>query len=547
MQKIFLYNTLTRKKEEFKPINDGEVGLYACGPTVYNFAHLGNLRAYLFEDLLKRTLQYNGYKVKHVMNITDVGHLTGDMDMGQDKMEKGAARDGKSAWEVAEFYTEAFKKDLRVLNIVEPSIWCKATDNIPEQIAMIITLEEKGFTYKTSDGIYFDTSRVKDYNKLSHLDLETLREGARVEKNEEKKNPTDFALWKFSPVGVKRQMEWESPWGIGFPGWHIECSTMSLKFLGDQLDIHCGGIDHINIHHTNEIAQSEAATGKKFFNYWMHGAFLNIAGGKKMAKSADNFLTLDKVFTENNLNPLAYRFAALQTNYRKPMEYSEEAIAWAASSLTGLYEKIIALGREIGIIDENYKHKFLEKINDDLNFPEALAVLHEVLKSDLSPADKLATVSDFDLVLGLKLGNFKSFINNEIVAEESEYVKYIFGLKEKRDLARAQNNWLESDKIRKEIADNGFEVKDDANGSRLIPFDYHKIFTEPNGFKYDYINGDLYVNKTNNVVIFEEFLIFSDWRNAWPVLFRKYDNVKYFFNNNISETDKLDIYKRYWN
>ena len=303
---VFLYNTLTRKKEEFKPIKTsphpvrlsahdeaspskgegGLVGLYTCGPTVYNYAHIGNLRAYIFEDILKRALLYNGYKVKHVMNITDVGHLTGDRDMGEDKVEEEAKKEKKTAWEIAEFYTKAFKEDLKKLNILEPDIWCRATDNIQEQIDLIKKLEEKSYTYKTSDGIYFDTAKFKGYTKLSHQKLESLREGARVEKNPEKKNATDFALWKFSephPTPLlrkeredkkgKRQMEWKSPWGVGFPGWHIECSAMSMKFLGNQLDIHCGGIDHINVHHTNEIAQSEAATGKKFFNYWLHGAF----------------------------------------------------------------------------------------------------------------------------------------------------------------------------------------------------------------------------------------------------------------------------------
>jgi len=251
MNKIYLYNTLSRKKEEFKPIKKNKIGLYTCGPTVYDYAHIGNLRSYLFEDILKRVLIYNGYKVKHIMNITDVGHLTGDGDMGEDKLEKGAKREGKTAWEIAEFYTKAFKKDLEKLNIISPNIYCKATDYIAEQIELIKILEKKGYTYKISDGIYFNTDKFKDYNKLSHLDLETLKEGARVEKNKEKKNPTDFALWKFSPVKEKRQMEWKSPWGIGFPGWHIECSAMSMKELNDQLDIHCGGIDHINVHHTN--------------------------------------------------------------------------------------------------------------------------------------------------------------------------------------------------------------------------------------------------------------------------------------------------------
>jgi cysteinyl-tRNA synthetase len=262
MNKLFLHNSLTRRKEEFVPIKSGLAGIYACGPTVYNYAHIGNLRTYLFEDFLRRVLLYNGYKVKHVINITDVGHLVGDADMGEDKIETGAKREGKNAWDVAEFYTAAFKKDIKYLNILEPEIWCKATDNIPEQIALIKKLEKGGYIYQTTDGIYFDTAKIKKYNKLSHLPLETLREGARVEKNPEKKNPTDFALWKFSPQDQKRQMEWASPWGKGFPGWHIECSAMSLKYLKNNLDIHCGGIDHINVHHTNEIAQSEAATGR---------------------------------------------------------------------------------------------------------------------------------------------------------------------------------------------------------------------------------------------------------------------------------------------
>ena len=269
-----LYNTLSRRKEIFRPIHAPQVGLYTCGPTVYNYAHIGNLRTYIFEDILKRVLIYNGFEVRHIMNITDVGHLTGDRDMGEDKLEKGARQEGKSAWDIAEFYTRAFKQDLTRLNILEPSLWCKATDTIDDQIALIQALEKKGYTYRTSDGLYFDTVRFKDYAKLSHQDLEALQEGARVEKNPEKRNPTDFALWKFSPSGVQRQMEWESPWGIGFPGWHVECSAMSMKFLGEKLDIHCGGTDHIDVHHTNEIAQSEAATGKPFFRFWMHSAFL---------------------------------------------------------------------------------------------------------------------------------------------------------------------------------------------------------------------------------------------------------------------------------
>lgn len=448
MKNIYLYNTLSRLKEEFKPIKSGEAGLYTCGPTVYNYAHIGNLRTYIFEDILKRVLGYNGYKVKHIMNITDVGHLMGDRDMGVDKLETGSKREGKTAWEIADFYTHAFKDDLKKLNILDPDKWTRATDYIQEQIELIKILEQKGYTYKISDGIYFDTSKFKDYTKLSHLNLEELKEGARVEKNEEKKNATDFALWKFSPEGEQRQMEWESPWGVGFPGWHIECSAMSMEELDEQLDIHCGGIDHINVHHTNEIAQSEAATGKTFFNYWMHGAFLNIIGGKKMSKSEGNFLTLENTFTDRNINPLVYRFAALQTHYRKPMEYSEEAMKSAQNGLEHLYNQVNDLGAEKGEINDDFKDKFLQVINDDLNMPQALAVVQELLKSDLSKQDKLATVLDFDNVLGLKLGE-KEIIPEEIIKIADERLK-----------ARQNKDWETSDRLRKEIEKRGFNIKD---------------------------------------------------------------------------------------
>ncbi len=454
MSELFLYNTLSRELEKFIPGNSDLVGLYTCGPTVYNFAHIGNLRTYLFEDILKRVLTYNGYNVKHVMNITDVGHLVGDADGGEDKIEVGAKREGRSAWEIAEFYTQAFKKDLAALNIIEPNIWCKATDNIAEQIELIKVLEAKGYTYNTSDGVYFDTAKFPNYNKLSHLDLDKLREGARVEINVAKKNPTDFALWKFSPVGAKRQMEWASPWGIGFPGWHIECSAMSLKFLGDNLDIHCGGIDHINVHHTNEIAQSEVATGKQFFKYWVHGAFLNIAGGKKMAKSDDNFLTLNNALIAKNINPLAYRYAMLSVHYRKPMEYSEEIIRNAESGLDHLRHQVSDLGSEIGEINKEYKYRFLEVINDDLNLPQALAIVSEMLKSKLSPADKLATILDFDLILGLDL-------EEKIPAE-------IMALAKEREEARISRDWMRSDELRQIIEDQGYLLKDGPSGFTLM-------------------------------------------------------------------------------
>jgi cysteinyl-tRNA synthetase len=465
MTPLFLYNTLSRTKEEFKSIKPGSVGLYTCGPTVYNFAHIGNLRAYLFEDFLQKTLEYNGYQVKRVMNVTDVGHLTGDMDMGEDKMEKGAAREGKSAWDIAAFYLAAFRRDLAALHIKEPNIWCKATDYIPEQIAMIVTLEQKGYTYQIGDGIYFDTSQVKDYNKLSHLPLAELREGARVEINPDKKSPTDFALWKFSPAGARRQMEWPSPWGLGFPGWHIECSAMSLKFLTGQLDIHCGGIDHINIHHTNEIAQSEAATGQKFFNYWLHGAFLNIPGGKKMAKSADNFLTLENALIKQGLSPLAYRFAALQTHYRKSMEYSLEGMKQAQAGLTSLWEQVAGLGTVSGAVSPALADKFNAAINDDLNLPKALAVLASVFKSQLAAADKLATVLDFDRVLGLGLAQAGATVTPDLsLADLSADMQKLVT---DREAARAAKDWAAADRLRDQLIQAGYILKDTEQGYQI--------------------------------------------------------------------------------
>jgi cysteinyl-tRNA synthetase len=457
MKKIYLYNTLSRQKEVFKPRREGTVGMYTCGPTVYNFAHIGNLRTYLFEDVLKRVLMINGYRVKHVMNVTDVGHLTGDGDMGEDKMQKGAQREGKTAWEIARYYEEAFKMDLALLNILPPEKYTRATEYIKEQIELIKTLEQKNYTYRTGDGIYFDSSLFSDYTKLSHLDLETLKEGARVERNDEKRNPTDFALWKFSPKGVQRDMEWDSPWGKGFPGWHVECSAMSRSELGDQLDIHCGGIDHINVHHTNEIAQSEAAYGEKFFDFWMHSAFLNILGGKKMAKSEGNFLTLDKAFLSQGIDPLVYRYATLQTSYRKPMEYSEESIRNSAKGLEHLYNQIRGLGSEKSEIDEVYREKFLEAVNDDLNIPLALALAQKLIKSTLSNPVKLVTVLYFDRVFGLNLDQrVQTSLPPEIIA-----------LCDRRKEARSAKDWKSSDRLRQKIEALGYKVEDGPNGMNV--------------------------------------------------------------------------------
>ena len=437
--------------------------MYTCGPTVYNYAHIGNLRTYIFEDILKRVLLCNGYTVKHVMNITDVGHLTGDRDMGEDKMEKGAAREGKSAWDIADYYTQAFKKDIAHLNILEPDIWVKATDTLPEQIALVKTLEEKGFTYHTSDGIYFDTAKFKDYNKLSHQDLEALQEGARVERNPEKRNPTDFALWKFSPPGSKRQMEWDSPWGIGFPGWHLECSAMSMKFLGNQLDIHCGGTDHIDVHHTNEIAQSEAATGKPFFNFWLHGAFLIIQGGKKMAKSEENFLTLENAFLKKGINPLVYRFASFLTHYRKPMEYSDAGIEAARNGLLHVQNQvrqIVADGVDTeAAVKAEFKTKFVAAINDDLNMPRAMAVVQEMLKSKISDAQKYSTILDFDRVLGLQLDRL-----DKVQALPEAVQKLV----DARQQARQAKDFAASDQLRAEIEALGYQVQDTKDGMKVV-------------------------------------------------------------------------------
>lgn len=457
---IYLYNTLTRKKDIFKPIKSGRVGMYTCGPTVYLFPHIGNMRTYIFEDILKRVLSYNGYDIKHVMNITDVGHLTNDRDMGEDKVEKEAKKEGKTSWEIASYYTEAFKKDLNYLNIIYPNIFCRATDNIPEQIALIQTLEKKGFTYKTSDGIYFDTSKVSDYEKLSGQHLIDLKEGARVEVNIDKKNHTDFALWKFSPIGSKREMEWQSPWGIGFPGWHIECSAMSMKYLGDHFDIHCGGIDHVNIHHSNEIAQTESATGKKpWVNYWIHGAFLNVKDGEKMAKSGGNYLTVENTFVDKKINPLVYRFLTLNTHYRKSMEWNDEIEISGENGLKHLYAKVSALGDKIGKVNDEWKNKFILAINDDLNMPQAMAILNEMLKSDISPADKLATALDFDKVFGLKL--------DEYIQKKIEIPTDIKNLMDERESARKNKNWTKSDELRDKIKNLGFEVKDTSGGQQI--------------------------------------------------------------------------------
>ena len=415
MKEIYLYNTLTREKDLFKAIDEKELKIYSCGPTVYHYAHLGNLRAYVFADILNNTLREAGYKIKHQINITDVGHLVSDGDEGEDKMEKGAAREGKNVWDIAEFYTEAFYKDLAALNINKDKfIWTKATDYIKEQIEMVKKLEEKGFTYNTSDGIYFDTSKFSNYAELAHIDIEGLQKGKRIEdENNEKKNKTDFALWKFSPINEKRQMEWNSPWGIGFPGWHIECSAMSRAILGDHLDIHTGGIDHIPVHHTNEIAQSESSCddGARFVNYWMHVNFLNADKGK-MSKSSGDFLRLESI-QEKNIPSLAYKYLLLMTHYRKEIKFSFESIEAANNAYQKLLKQVekIKLNLDTNLeekeLTENaqkYLNKFIFSMNDDLNTSVALATLWSMLgDKTLDYNEKFILINKFDKFFALGL------------------------------------------------------------------------------------------------------------------------------------------------
>ncbi len=337
---LCLYDNWERQLRQFTPLRQDWVGLYCCGPTVYDYAHIGNLRTYLFEDILRRTLEFNGHQVRHVINITDVGHLVSDADDGEDKMEKGSRKAGESAWDIAEKFTSAFKADLLSLNMLPPTIWCKATDHIAEQIDFIATIEQKGYTYTTSDGVYFDTSKQNDYGYLARLNRDGIEAGIRVELGE-KKHPTDFALWKFSPANEQCQMEWDSPWGRGFPGWHIECSAMASKYLEPWFDIHCGGEDHIAIHHSNEIAQNQTCHGTRLANHWMHGYFLQIDAGK-MSKSSGDFLRLQTLI-DQEIDPLAYRFLCLSAHYRSQMNFNWDALEAAQTALGRLRETYFAL------------------------------------------------------------------------------------------------------------------------------------------------------------------------------------------------------------
>ncbi len=461
MSSLKITNTLSGEKEIFQPIKKGLVGMYNCGPTVYDFVHIGNLRAYVFADILRRTLEVNSYKVTQVVNITDIGHLAGDGDSGEDKMTKGLKREGKpftleAMKELADFYTERFKEDLRDLNIQMPTHLPKASEHIKEDIVLIKKLEEKNFTYKTSDGVYFDTSKDADYGKLGGLSAESTE--SRIGINDEKKNSRDFALWKFND-----KLGFESPWGKGFPGWHIECSAMSMKYLGETFDLHTGGIDHISVHHNNEIAQSESATGKPFVHYWLHNAFVNI-GNEKMAKSDGNFLRI-QTLKDRKISPLAYRLWLLGARYSTPMNFSWEAMEGAQNSLKKLQTKIQNLGEKeekTGKPDQKYLEKFTEFVNDDLDTPRALALLWKVLDdAELSPKDKKATVLEFDKVLGLKLD---AALDSETSTELPEEIKK---LAEKRENTRKNKDWKTSDTLREELEKLGFKVKDTDAGQKI--------------------------------------------------------------------------------
>ncbi len=487
--KILLYNTLTHEKDVFVPLTPGKVGLYTCGPTVYNFQHIGNFKTFIFEDVLVRTLRYNGYDVTQVMNITDVGHLTSDADEGEDKMIKAMRREGKSVWEIAKFYTDAFLLDMERLNIKRPDILTPATDHIQDMIALIRCLVENGHAYVIKDGVYYDVSTFPKYGELSRQSLEEQEAGARVEVNTEKRNPADFALWK--RADATHAMRWPSPWGEGYPGWHIECSAMSMKYLGETLDIHTGGVDHIPIHHENEIAQSEGCTGKLFVRYWMHSEFLLINAGK-MSKSkgaasesgnrdmgegitplnrgGGGFLTLQSL-VDKGYNPLAYRYFCFTAKYRAQLNYTDESMDAAANALEGLYDFVTnamqlgddALGTGDQSWQEAYKERFLSSIDDDLNMPGALAAVHDLIKEANRRGEQravLPTLFDWDRVLGLRLEETaRQRLEDKLPPELQELV-------DARQEARKNKEWKRADELRAQLREAGIEIEDTPQGVR---------------------------------------------------------------------------------
>ncbi|HHU54532.1 MAG TPA: cysteine--tRNA ligase [Mollicutes bacterium] len=460
-----LYNTLTRKIEKFVPYNEEEVKMYTCGPTVYHYAHIGNLRTYIFEDILEKSLEYIGYNVKRVMNITDVGHLTGDGDTGEDKMLKGAARENKTVWEIAEYYTEAFFNDADKLNIRKPLIIEKASDLIEDYIKMIEKLLEDGYAYISNNNVYFDISKIDNYYDLSGKNSEDLIIGARedVSLDEFKRNPYDFGLWFTVSKFENQAMQWDSPWGRGYPGWHIECSGIAIKHLGEHLDIHCGGVDNIFPHHTNEIAQSEAYLGHEWCKYWLHAEHLNEAAGK-MSKSKGEFLTV-YLLQEKGYNPLAYRFFCLQSHYRNQLAFSYESLDVAANSYNKLLNRVNQLKNEAnGDIDseqvERYQELFKSGLNNDLNTSTALTILYDVLKDKtLNNNTKLYLIADFDSVLSLDL------LKEKEIEISEELLMYIKETITKRNAAKQNKDYVLADKLREELKDKGIIIKDSREGT----------------------------------------------------------------------------------
>lgn len=456
------YNTLTRKKEEFGTVDGtNTVRMYSCGPTVYNYAHIGNLRTYVFMDILRRVLKYEGYKIKGVMNITDVGHLTDDGDNGEDKMEKTARAQKKDPYEIAAYYTKIFFEDFNKLNIEKPEIVCKATDHIADMIKYVEGLIKNGYGYETDDGIYYDISRFKDYGALSGNTLEDLKAGARIEVNDGKRNPYDFALWKKAPK--EHIMQWESPWGMGYPGWHIECSAMSEKYLGDVFDIHTGGVDHIPIHHENEIAQSEGLTGKNPAKFWMHGEFMLVDGGK-MSKSLGNTYTVAQL-EEKGYSPMAFRYFCLNTHYRKKLNFTFEGMDAAKTAYERLCALILKHKNSAALLGEEklngYKKEFEEDVSDDLNVPSALGVLWNMLK-ELPSKDVYETALDFDRVFGLGFKNLKEESKTESVPSE------IIAIAEKMQAARKIKDYASADALRAEISEKGYIVKNTKDGYEIL-------------------------------------------------------------------------------
>jgi cysteinyl-tRNA synthetase len=466
---VYFRNTLSGKLEQFKPLKEDFVRIYSCGPTVYDYIHIGNIRAYLLPDLVRRTLEYNGFDVKHVMNVTDIGHLTSDADEGEDKMSRALAREGKlltlqAMIELGEFYTKAFLEDVASVNIQTPHVVPRPSDHIPEQIALLETLEGKGYTYKTEDGLYFETEKFASYGALGNIQTEGNKE-ARIEANSEKHSPSDFALWKFDS-----ELGFESPWGKGFPGWHIECSAMSRKHLGVQIDIHTGGMDLMPIHHNNEIAQSECASGKSFVKYWLHNAFITV-NDQKLAKSLGTGITVQQI-RDKGIDPIFIRYWLLTGHYRTPMNFSWETLEGAQTALLRLYRFFIELSTEGGQINVDYQYKFRDAINDDLDTPKAIALLWELVKDDaVEPADKRKTLLDFDRVLGLGLaqGNdeLKKVLNSHTIHEE-DLTEELTALVAEREKARKDKDFTSADRIRKEIESQGYELKDVNGGTEVL-------------------------------------------------------------------------------